>query len=195
MKRFLFAATLAALLPCAALTQTRQLPDAKSPPAQRQTTKHEELKSIPDEVFNRELKDLDGQSFFLSNYRGRAFVINVWASWCGPCRMQIPEMNKLYERYSRRGVEFVGLSTENPRTDAESVRALASELKVRYKLGWVDAETTTLLLADRPSIPHTFVVAADGRIVMHLIGFVRGDKAEQMLGDGIEKALNPAPAQ
>ena len=195
MKRLLFALTLAALLPCAALTRARQQSDSKKPPAQAAAPKREPPKAIPDEVFNRELRDLDGRSFFLSNYRGQVFVINVWATWCGPCRMQIPEMNKLYEQYSRRGVEFVGLSTENPKTDAKAVRELASELKVKYKLGWIDGETAKALLADRPSIPQTFVVAADGRIVMRLVGFMGQGKGEQVLGESIEKALNPAPAQ
>jgi thiol-disulfide isomerase/thioredoxin len=194
VKRLLFALTLAALLQCATHAQAQQ-PDAKKTPAPAQTTKREELKAVPDEVFNHELKDLDGRNFFLSNYRGQVFVINVWATWCGPCRTQIPEMNKLYEQYSRRGVEFVGLSTENPKTDAKAVRKLATELKVKYKLGWIDGETAKALLADRPSIPQTFVVAADGRIVMRLVGFMGQGRGERVLGDSIEKALNPAPAQ
>jgi thiol-disulfide isomerase/thioredoxin len=202
VKRLLFALTLAALLQCAAHAQAQQ-PDAKKTPAQPPTTKREELKAIPkreplkaipDEVSNHELRDLDGQSLYLSNYRGRPFVLNVWATWCGPCVRQIPDLNKLYEEYSKQGVEFVGLATEDPKADAEHVRASARELKIKYKLGWIDAETAKALLTDRPSIPHTFVVAADGRIVTHLIGF-NPNEGQRMLRDGIEKALNPAPAQ
>src|SRR5687768_6216688 len=66
---------------------------AKPAPA----VKAEPLQVVPDEIFNRELKDLDGRSFFLSNYRGRVFVINFWATWCGPCRLEIPELNKVRE--------------------------------------------------------------------------------------------------
>lgn len=195
MKRLLFALTLAALLPCAALPRARQQSDSQKPPAQAAAPKREPLKAIPDEVFNQELKDLDGRSFFLSNYRGQVFVINVWASWCGPCRLEIPELEKVYEKYSARGVKFVGLTVENPETDAKQVRAYLAQVKVTYKLGWFRPPTTTNLLGDNPSIPQTFVVAADGRIVAHLKGFMGRDKEQHWLGDNIEKALNPAPAQ
>lgn len=194
VKRLLFALTLAALLACAALAQTAQ-PDSKKAPAQAEAPKREELKVIPDEVFNQELKDLEGRSFFLSNYRGQVFVINVWASWCGPCRYEIPELKKAYKKFSGRGVEFIGLTVDNPQTDAEQVRTYLKVMKINYKLGWINGPTLDKLVAGRLAIPQTFVVAADGRIVWHVVGFVGRDKEQQLLGDNIEKALNPAPAQ
>ncbi|MDQ3746498.1 MAG: TlpA family protein disulfide reductase [Acidobacteriota bacterium] len=153
------------------------------------------MKAIPDEVFNQELKDLDGRSFFLSNYRGQVFVINIWATWCGPCRYEIPELKKVYKKYSGRGVEFIGLTVDNPQTDAEQVWAYLKVMKINYKLGWIDGPTLDKLLAGRLAIPQTFVVAADGRIVWHVVGFVGRDKEQQLLGDSLEKALNPTPAQ
>jgi len=154
--------------------------------------KAEPAQFVPDEIFNRELKDLDGRSFFLSNYRGRVFVINFWATWCGPCRLEIPELNKVREEYAARGVEFVGLTTENPQLDVERVRDFAREFKMGHKLGWADAETAGALMTGT-AIPQTLVVAPDGRVVIRFRGY--SDKiVPRMLRDGIEKALGLAPA-
>lgn len=193
MRQFLFTLVAALLLLCPAHAQTPQS-DSTKVNAQPPAPNSEPLKAMPDEVFNRELKGLDGQSFFLSNYRGQAFVLNIWASWCGPCRMQIPELNKLYEDYSKRGVAFVGLTTEDPTDDARAVRAFVRKSQMRYKNGWIDEETAkTLLTGKSPSIPQTYLVAADGRVVVHFVGFSK--TALQTLGNGLEKTLSPDPSQ
>jgi thiol-disulfide isomerase/thioredoxin len=163
---------------------------AKPAPA----VKTEPLQFVPEEIFNRELKDLDGAAFSLSDYRGRVFVINFWATWCGPCRLEIPELNKAREEYAARGVEFIGLTTESQQLHAERVRDFAREFKMEYKLGWANAETAGALMTGT-AIPQTLVVAADGRVVIRFRGY--NDKiVPRMLRDGIEKALSlpPAPA-
>jgi len=149
--------------------------------------KVEPAQFVPDEIFKRELKDLDGAGFSLSDYRGRVFVLNFWATWCGPCRLEIPELNKAREEYAARGVEFVGLTTESPLHDAERVREFAREFKMGYKVGWTDAETWGALRVGTP-IPQTLVVAADGRVVVRFRGY-SPQIVPRMLRDGIEKAL------
>ena len=149
----------------------------------------EPFRVVPDEVFDAELKDLDGVGFFLSNYRGRVFVLNIWATWCGPCRLEIPELNKLHKEYSARGVEFVGLTTESPAADGARVRDFAREFGMKYKLGWGDGKTLQTLLAGNYSIPQTLVVAADGRVVTRFRGF--SSVVPQMMRRSIEKALDP----
>jgi thiol-disulfide isomerase/thioredoxin len=149
----------------------------------------EPFRVVPDEIFNAELKDLDGASFFLSNYRGRVFVVNIWATWCGPCRMEIPELNKIYKDYSPRGVEFVGLTTESPLTDAARVQDFVRAFGIKYKLGWADGETAKALLAGHYSIPQTLVIAADGRVVSRFRGYA--ESIPPMLRRSIEMALNP----
>jgi thiol-disulfide isomerase/thioredoxin len=190
--------------PALARAQTPQTPEPQKetprpaapvskPTASITTVKLEPIKVIPDEVFERELKDLDGGSFYLSNFRGQVFVVNLWATWCGPCRMEIPELNKIYEEYAARGVEFVGLTSESPATDAEKVRKFAEEFKMKHRLGWLDAETAKTLMAGHYSIPQTFVVGADGRVVMQFRGF--SERIPPMLRAAIERALNPLSAE
>ena len=201
MKRLLLFALALCTAPAHALAQSAPAPaPPEAAPSVTFTAKPapplkvEPAQFVPEDIFNRELKDLDGRSFFLSNYRGRVFVINFWATWCGPCRLEIPELNKAREEYAARGVEFVGLTTENPQLDAERVRDFAREFKVGHKLGWADAETAGALMTGT-AIPQTLVVAADGRVVIRFRGY--SDKiVPRMLRDGIEKALGlpPAPA-
>src|SRR5687768_17344541 len=193
-----------ALILCAAASHAAaQTPAAPAPPpadpalkavitAARSTApvvRVEPFRVVPDEVFNAELKDLDGASFFLSNYRGRVFVLNVWATWCGPCRLEIPELNKLHKEYTARGVEFVGLTTEDPVAEAARVRTFAREFGMKYKLGWGDGKTLQALLAGNYSIPQTFVVAADGRVVTRFRGY--SNVLPELMRRSIEKALDP----
>ncbi|HEY0169467.1 MAG TPA: TlpA disulfide reductase family protein [Pyrinomonadaceae bacterium] len=159
-------------------------------------------KFMPEEIAGRELKDIDGRAFRLSDFGGRVYVLNIWATWCGPCRLEIPGINKLREDYARRGVEFVGLTTEDPELDFEKVRGFARELRVSYRLGWLDRETARVMTSWGPprsgpprpglSLPQTFVVAADGQIVLHIRGY--NARVPDMIRGGVEKALGLAPA-
>ncbi|HVF67855.1 MAG TPA: TlpA disulfide reductase family protein [Pyrinomonadaceae bacterium] len=196
MKKLLVALALC-LLPAAARAQgPQQQPAPQNEPAkttpwrapQNASARPKPLEVIPEEVFDSELKDLDARSFFLSNYRGQVFVINLWATWCGPCRMMIPELNRIYKDYRGRGVEFVGLTAGDSEADAQAVRQAAAVLEVKYKLGWVDAETAKRLMYGRPSIPQTFVVAPDGHVVTHVLGY--SNRIPAVVRKSIEEALN-----
>ncbi|MET0621562.1 MAG: TlpA disulfide reductase family protein [Pyrinomonadaceae bacterium] len=190
--------TLAALL---AASQAR----AQTPPAPAAASGvHVGVpKFMPDDIAGRELKDIDGRPFRLSDFGGRVYVLNLWATWCGPCRVEIPGINKLHEEYSRRGVEVVGLTTEDPELDGEKVREFARELRVGYRLGWIDKATARVMTLWGPprsaplrpgqySIPQTFVVGADGQIVLHIRGY--NARVPDMIRSGVEKALGQAPA-
>ena len=194
MKKVVLALTICCL-PFYSLAQTQKEADSRKDKATSETStpksKLEALQVIPDEVFSHELQDLDGQSFFLSSLRGQVFVVNLWATWCSPCQREIPELNKIYKDFSGRGVEFVGLTTENPKVDSLKVREFVKEFKMRYKVVWADAEAALPLLAGNSSIPQTLVVAPDGHIVTRFRGY-SSDKTSELLRLSIEKALNPA---
>jgi thiol-disulfide isomerase/thioredoxin len=198
MKRILLV-TLAALL--AASLARAQAPPPAATPTPPAGVNVGAPKFVPDDIAGRELKDLDGRAFRLSDFGGRVYVINLWATWCGPCRLEVPGINKLHEDYSRRGVEFVGLTTEDPERDGDKVRAFARELRVSYRLGWLDRETALVMNSWGPSrsparpgvaLPQTFVVAGDGQIVFHVRGY--NARVPDMIRAGVEKALGLAPA-
>src|SRR6266478_4734198 len=77
---------------------------------------------LPPAVSVTPLKDVNGSAFKLADFFGKVAVVNFWATWCGPCRREIPELVKLNKEFHSRGVEIVGLSTENPEASGEKVR-------------------------------------------------------------------------
>ena len=148
---------------------------------------------LPEVLMKRELRSLEKGSFRLSDFGGKVLVVNLWASWCGPCRREIPDFEEIRRDYSGRGVEFVGLTTENPRTDEGRVRAFLRDVKFGFRLGWADRETALALMNGRQTIPQTYVIGADGSVRLHMRGY-GAERGVSMLRDAIDRALDTATA-
>ena len=115
-------------------------------------------------------------------------LINLWATWCGPCRIETPELVKLHKEFQSRGVEMIGLSTEDPEASEESVSDFVREYKVGYQIGWATREVAQTLMQGRTSIPQSFIIARDGRIVKRFIGF-NPQTTPAQLKEALEEAL------
>lgn len=152
-------------------------------------TEHANLKTLPASVLDADLKDSDGRSFTLSNYSGKVLVVNLWATWCGPCRLQLLSLAKLQKQFQSQGMEIVGLSTENPDASVEGVREVTRNYGVYYRIGWATPELALTLMQGRDAIPQTFVVSGSGRIVRRFVGFNRTATPSQ-LKLAIKQALN-----
>ncbi len=152
-----------------------------------------ELGALPESLLQRPLKSLDNSSFRLADFGGRVVVVNLWASWCGPCRSEVPEYEKVRKEYAGRAVEFIGLTTEDPRTSSDRVRQFVRNVNFGFRLGWADRETARTLMNGRSAIPQTLVIAADGRIVSHWNGYSRGRSGDH-LRETIDRALSEASA-
>ncbi len=176
-------------------TQPEIQPTIDSQP-ERAPAAPSELRSLPEDLLKRQLKALDKGSFSLADFGGKVIVVNVWASWCGPCRMEVPDYEKVRKEYDGRGVEFIALTTEDPRTSSERVRQFARDFNFGFRLGWADRETAFTLMNGRNSIPQTLVIAADGRVISHWRGYTRGQSRDR-LRQTIESALaeTPTPAK
>lgn len=144
--------------------------------------------TLPPVVLDTELKGMNGRPIKLSDYAGKVLVVNLWATWCGPCRMEIPELVKFHKEYRAKGLEVVGLSTENPEASAAGVRRFAQEFKMDYPVGWATPEVAITLMQGREAIPQSFVISRDGRILKRFIGF-NAAATPQQLRDAIEEAL------
>jgi thiol-disulfide isomerase/thioredoxin len=145
-----------------------------------------EPRRAPNPVLDTDLRSLDGGTFRLADFDGRVVVLNFWATWCGPCRSEIPHLVEMHKEYKGRGVEFVGLSTEEPLTAREKVRDFAAQYKMDYRLGFSDRPWAARLMQDKTNIPQLFVLR-DGRVLSRFIGF--NDARPQQLRDAIEQAL------
>ncbi len=158
---------------------------------ERLTAAPSELSALPESLLKRQLKSLDKGSFTLADFSGKVVVVNLWASWCGPCRMEVPDYERVRKEYAGRGVEFIGLTTEDPRTSSDRVKQFVRDFNFGFRLGWADRETALTLMNGRNSIPQTLVIASDGRIISHWRGYSRGQSRDR-LRETIEHALSEA---
>jgi len=128
---------------------------------------------LPASVMNAELKALDGSTFRLADYPGKVLLVNLWATWCGPCRAEIPDLIKVSQEFKARGVEIIGLTNENQDLDEEKVKNFVRELKIPYKIGWAEQNFALELMQGqvRNNIPQSFVISRDGRVVKRFVGF------------------------
>jgi thiol-disulfide isomerase/thioredoxin len=160
------------------------------------------LATLPASVLDAELKAASGAPIKLSNYSGKVLLVNLWATWCGPCRIETPELVKLHKEYRSKGVEMVGLTNEtDPRETPESVRNFVREFQVDYHVGWATPEVSIafMQMTQRDAIPQSFVISRDGRVVKRFVGFSQADLPPEMsiltatpprIREAIEEALN-----
>ena len=145
--------------------------------------------ALPRQVLEAENRAASGAApIKLANYSGKVMLINLWATWCGPCRMETPELVRLHKEFQSRGVEMIGLSTENPDSSARSVSDFIREFNVDYQIGWAKIEVAQILMQGRTSIPQSFIIARDGRVVRRFIGF-NPETTPTQLKEALEQAL------
>jgi peroxiredoxin len=129
------------------------------------------LANLPASITDAELKAVSGAPIKLSSYAGKVYLVNLWATWCGPCRQETPELVKLHKEFQSQGVEVIGLSTENPEASADSVREFIRNYNVDYRVGWASQDVAIALMQGRDAIPQSFVISRTGRIVKRFVGF------------------------
>jgi cytochrome c biogenesis protein CcmG/thiol:disulfide interchange protein DsbE len=145
--------------------------------------------TLPESITATELRAVNGAPIKLSSYNGKVLLVNLWATWCGPCRLETPELVKLHKEFRSQGVEMVGLSTENPDASADKVREFVQNFDVDYRVGWATPEVAITLMQGRDAIPQSFVISRSGRIVKRFVGFNPMDTPKQ-IREAIEEALN-----
>jgi thiol-disulfide isomerase/thioredoxin len=114
------------------------------------------------------LKDKDGKDVALSSYAGRPILVNLWATWCGPCRIEMPQLIALYETYKDRDLMILGISIDDT---PEKIRVFADEFKVPYPL-LVGKDHPALLeaLGYTGPVPISVFVRRDGTVAARVIG-------------------------
>jgi thiol-disulfide isomerase/thioredoxin len=164
-------------------------PEPEPPPARVGPA---ELTFLPDTLLERPIKSLDNTTFRLSDFGGKVVVINMWASWCGPCRREVPEYEKVRKAFAGKAVEFIGLTTEDPHTAGDQVRAFVRQVNFGFRLGWADRESARTLMNGRGAIPQTLVIGLDRRVVNRWTGYASGQSGRR-LTETIDHALSEAP--
>ena len=129
-----------------------------------------------------ELPRLDGTgSVSLASLRGKAVVLNFWASWCGPCRDEVPTLERAWKRYRSRGLVMLGIDQQDLASDA---RTFASKYGMTYPIV-KDRRGRVVARYGLTGVPETFFIDRRGRVVDHVPLQINAVQ----LDEGIEKAL------
>lgn len=124
----------------------------------------------------------DDRKVKLSDFRGKAVVLNYWATWCGPCKIEIPWLVDFQKTYGPQGAEIIGIAMED--TDREKILDFTKEFGVDYTL-LRGSEAAAQAYGDLQGLPTTFYVGRDGKITGISIGLVSRSEMEE----NIKKAL------
>lgn len=127
---------------------------------------------------NIELKGLDGQSHSLTQLKGKPLLINFWASWCGPCREETPDLIRLYGKYKDQ-IEFIGINATFDDT-LEGAISFVNEFQLPYPV-WLDEQGAVMKTYKVQSYPTTYFVDRNGTILKINLGIVSADALEQTI--------------
>ena len=111
---------------------------------------------------------LDGKALKLSDFRGKVVLVDVWATWCPPCRAEIPSFVTLYEKYKDEGLVIIGLATDDE--GAKVVAPFAKEYKINYPLAIADMEAVMQIFGPIRGIPTTYLIDSAGNVVNKYVG-------------------------
>ena len=123
--------------------------------------------------------DMNGKKVDLASYAGKPLVLNLWATWCGPCKIETPQLMALGDKYRARGLAIVGLNVDDT---PEDVRAFANEVKVNYPM-LIGLGQNALLEAVgyEGELPLSLLIKADGTINEVVLGLHKTPDWERMI--------------
>ena len=136
-----------------------------------------------------ELKSLDGTPVRLSDYRGKAVLLNFWATWCAPCKIEMPWFVDLQKQYAPQGLQVIGVAMDDSGED--TIAKFAKQMGVNYPV-LIGKEAVGDAYGGVEFLPTTFFIDRQGKVVDRVFGLVSHSDIE----DDVKKALGPgAPAQ
>jgi len=142
---------------------------------------------------NFEVRTLKGRRVRLAELLGvgRPVVLDFWATWCGPCRVEIPHLIEIAGRYRDRGLVVVGLTVEDPKKDVEAVKRFAKQFGMTYEVAFAPPGMFHFFNGDDPRdlLPQTFIFAPDGRLIRRLVGY-NARLGKEILEEAVERAVS-----
>src|SRR6201998_2038211 len=143
-------------------------------------------KSTPAPDFT--LEKLNGGNLKLSDLRGKAVLLNFWATWCGPCKIETPWLVEMQDQYGNQGLQVIGVAMDDSGKD--EISKFAKDMGVNYPV-LLGKEAVGDEYGGVPALPESFFIGRDGKIVDRIIGL----KGKAEIEDAIKKALSPEAAQ
>ena len=130
-----------------------------------------------------ELKDLQGKSVRLSDYQGKVVLLNFWATWCPPCKEEMPWFVDLQQRYGAQGLQVIGIAMDD--ADRKAIDSFAQKMGVNYPV-LMGKESVADAYGNVQFLPDTYYIGRDGKILRHVQGLIDRKSIE----DEVKKALS-----
>lgn len=137
-------------------------------------------RALSDRVFAARFTDLQNGAPTLERWRGQVLVVNFWATWCAPCREEIPVFVRLQDRHGTHGLQFVGVAFDQP----DKVAEFAREFRINYPLvlGGIDTMELMREAGNRAGVlPYTLVIDRQGRVVGRESGGLKEARLESLI--------------
>jgi thiol-disulfide isomerase/thioredoxin len=135
-----------------------------------------------------EIKNIDGTTFKLQDRKGQVLLLNLWATWCGPCRGEMPHLVEMQNKYADKNFKVVGLNTSDEGVD--EIKMFAADMKLNYELAWIDEKTARGLFTYTRfnAIPQSFLIDREGRLRAVFTG--GGPRIIGQMKETVDKVVN-----
>ncbi len=152
------------------------------------TNKSSEYPRAPEAVLISEIKNLEGNAFKVADLKGKVVLLNLWATWCGPCREEMPQLVAMENEFKAKGFKVIGLNIDDEPID--KIKPFADKMQLNYELAWADESLYRGLLkvSKFDGIPQSFLIDREG----HLRGVFLGG-SQKVIGEmrqSVEKTVN-----
>ncbi|HVA55983.1 MAG TPA: TlpA disulfide reductase family protein [Gammaproteobacteria bacterium] len=147
-----------------------------------------------DQAMRHSLDDLNGSSHTLADWHGKVLLVNFWATWCPPCRQEIPLLVKLQAKYAAQGLQVVGIATDEQ--NEQDVRAFMKHMLVNYPMLMGDNQVPQIIAAlggNYIGLPYTVVLDRGGRVFKIHPGELDPKEAETLVRNAIRNTTLTAP--
>ena len=151
-------------------------------------TEKSEFPAAPVGIIQANIKLLDGSTFKLADKKGKTLLVNMWATWCGPCVAEMPHLVEMQDKYRDQGFEVIGLNQSDE--SAELIKPFAAKHNLNYQLGWSDAALFAEFnkITRLGGIPQTILINREGQMTGVFVG--GGNTVISKMKETVEKTVN-----
>jgi thiol-disulfide isomerase/thioredoxin len=157
-------------------------------------TKETNFPPVPSGLYQASIKDLEGNEYKLEDKKGKVVLVNLWATWCGPCIAEMPHLKEMQEKHQAKGFEVLGLNTGDNETGepepVDKIKTFAADKGLNYPLGYADEKffSEMLKITRMAGIPQSILINREGQ----MIGIFKGGGARVIneMKQSVEKVMS-----
>ncbi|WP_225445797.1 TlpA disulfide reductase family protein [Paenibacillus arenosi] len=127
-----------------------------------------------------ELKTLEGESIKLSDYRGKKVILNMWATWCPPCKVEMPDMQKIYEKYKDENVTILAVNMTQTEKNVDSIPTFLDEMGITFPVV-LDPKSEIAFIYQSYMLPTSYVIDSNGIVQQKITGPMHYEMMEKMI--------------